>query len=55
METISLKDSNYFSKMMLNYINQDERLKEFYQLFPTKNNYLKQAENKLKNYKNRSV
>ena len=43
METISLKDSNYFSKLMLNYINQDESLNDFYNLFPTKENYSKQA------------
>ena len=55
METISLKDSNYFSKLMLNYINQDESLKEFYTLFPNKDNYLKQAKKKLVNYTNRAV
>ena len=55
METISLKDSNYFSKLMLNYINQDENLKDFYNLFPTKENYIKQAKNKLEHYKNREI
>ena len=55
METISLKDSNYFSKLMLNYIGQDESLKEFYTLFPNKDNYLKQAKKKLENYTNRAV
>jgi len=55
METISLKDSNYFSKLMLNYINQDEDLKNFYNLFPTKENYIKQAKNKLGHYKNRAI
>ncbi|MFV0159379.1 bacillithiol biosynthesis cysteine-adding enzyme BshC [Empedobacter falsenii] len=55
METISLKDSNYFSKLMLNYINQDESLNDFYNLFPTKENYSKQAKNKLENYKNRAI
>jgi len=55
METISLKDSNYFSKMMLNYINKEESLSEFYHLFPTKDNYLKQATNKLDNYHNREI
>ena len=55
METISLKDSNYFSKLMLNYINQDENLKDFYNLFPIKENYIKQAKNKLEHYKNRAI
>ncbi|GGE86472.1 bacillithiol biosynthesis cysteine-adding enzyme BshC [Chishuiella changwenlii] len=55
MEAISLKDSNYFSELMLNYINQEENLKEFYHLFPTKDNYITQAHNKLKNYHNREV
>ncbi|GEM52971.1 putative cysteine ligase BshC [Empedobacter brevis NBRC 14943 = ATCC 43319] len=55
METISLKDSNYFSKLMLNYINQDDNLKEFYHLYPTKKNYIEQAKNKLEHYKNRGI
>lgn len=55
METISLKDSNYFSKLMLNYINQDDNLKEFYHLYPTKKNYIEQAKNKLEHYKNRRI
>lgn len=55
METISLKDSNYFSELMLNYINKEENLKEFYHLFPIKDNYIKQAENKLENYTNRET
>ena len=55
MGTISLKDSNYFSKLMLNYINQDESLNDFYNLFPTKENYREQAKNKLENYKNRAI
>lgn len=40
---------------MLNYINQDENLKAFYNLFPTKENYIKQAKNKLEHYKNREI
>ncbi|WP_313384810.1 bacillithiol biosynthesis cysteine-adding enzyme BshC [Chishuiella sp.] len=55
METISYKDSNYFSKLMLNYIDEDESLKNFYQLFPNKNNYIEQAKNKLKNYNHREI
>ena len=55
MEKISLKDSNYFSKLMLNYIKQDESIKEFYHLFPTKDNYIVQAKEKLAHYKNREV
>lgn len=55
MEKISLKDSNYFSKLMLNYIDQDENLSELYNLFPIKENYIKQAKTKLENYKNRAI
>ena len=55
METISYKDSNYFSKLMLNYINEDESLKNFYNLFPSKNNYIEQAKNKLENYNHREI
>ena len=55
MEKISLKDSNYFSKLMLNYIDQDENLSELYNLFPIKENYIKQAKTKLENYKNREI
>ncbi len=55
METISLQDSNYFSKLMLNYINQDEQLNDFYSLFPNKENYLKQAQIKCEHYQHREV
>lgn len=55
METISLKDSNYFSQLMLNYINKEEGLTEFYHLFPTKDNYIAQAKNKLESYDNREI
>ena len=55
MEKISLKDSNYFSKLMLNYIDQDENLSELYNLFPIKENYIKQVKTKLENYNNRTI
>ena len=40
---------------MLNYIDQDENLSELYNLFPIKENYIKQAKTKLENYKNREI
>ena len=54
-KTINLKDTNYFSSLMLDYIEQKEQLQPFYNRFPTKENFILQAEEKLKNYSNRSV
>lgn len=54
-KTISLKDSNYFSSLMLNYIDQKDEIKPFYNRFPTFENYIEQANDKLKNYQNREI
>lgn len=54
-KTISLKDSNYFSSLMLNYIDQKEEIKPFYNRFPSFENYTDQAKDKLKTYQHRSV
>lgn len=54
-KTINLKDSNYFSSLMINYINQKEEIKPFYNRFPSFENYSEQALEKLKTYQHRSV
>ena len=53
--TITLQESNYFSSLMLDYIEQKEELKPFYNRFPTPNSYLEQASEKLKTYQHRAV
>lgn len=55
MKTISLKDSNYFSSLMLDYTQEKEEVKPFYHRFPSKSAYIEQAEEKLKNYTHREV
>lgn len=54
-KTINLKDTNYFSSLMLDYIEQKEQLQPFYNRFPTADNFILQAEDKLKNYTHRST
>lgn len=55
MKTVSLKDSNYFSSLMLDYIHQKEEVKPFYHRFPSKSSYIEQAEDKLKYYTHREI
>ncbi|QTV06946.1 bacillithiol biosynthesis cysteine-adding enzyme BshC [Faecalibacter bovis] len=54
-KTISLKDSNYFSSLMLNYIDEKEDLKQFYNRFPSFENYIIQAQDKLETYQHRTI
>ena len=54
-KTISLKESNYFSSLMLQYIEQDDQLKPFYNRFPSLENFSIQAEAKLKSYQHRAL
>lgn len=54
-KTISLKQTNYFSSLMLDYIDQKEDLKSFYHRFPTFNAYIDQAKEKLPFYQHRSL
>lgn len=53
--TISLKESNYFSSLMLDYINQKDELKPFYNRFPKLESYIEQSYEKLKSYKSREI
>lgn len=52
-ETVSLHNANYFSDLMLDYIDQKTELDDFYTAYPTKENYRIQAKKKLPNYTNR--
>ncbi|APD06681.1 putative cysteine ligase BshC [Flavobacteriaceae bacterium UJ101] len=54
-ETVSFKETQAFSKLMLDYIAQEEALKSFYGQYPTRENFLKQAELKSQSYQNRTV
>lgn len=57
METkrVSLEDTNYFSSLMLDYINKKEDLKPLYNRFPSQNAYLEQSFSKLDSFKNREL
>lgn len=54
-KTIKLEDTNYFSSLMLDYVNKKEELKSFYSRFPNQDSYIEQADCKLDNYNNRST
>lgn len=46
LEKIELEEANSFSSIFLDYINQDEKLKPFYQHYPALENFEKQIEAK---------
>ena len=54
-KTIKLEQTNYFSSLMLDYVNQREELAPFYNRFPTQDSYFLQAKEKLNNYKHRDL
>lgn len=54
-ETISFKETRAFSKLILDYIAEKEALTPFYGYYPTRENFLKQAELKSQSYQNRST
>lgn len=54
-KTIKLEDTNYFSSLMLDYINGKNELKSFYTRFPDQDSYLIQAQEKLENFSNRKI
>ena len=49
-DCISFKESNYFSDLINDYLDQKEELKHFYNHFPSKENFSKQIEEKQLNY-----
>lgn len=55
MNTINLSDTNYFSSLMLDYVNQVDSTKDLYHRYPEKSQFLEQAKEKLGSYKNREV
>ena len=52
---IRLEDTNYFSSLMLDYINREENTLSLYNRFPTKEAYFEQAEEKLNSYQHRDI
>jgi len=52
---ISLEKTNYFTSLMLDYIDEKEDLKSFYHRFPTESAYLEQAKEKLNSFSNREI
>ncbi len=54
-ETISFKETKVFSKLMLDYSANVECLQSFYNHFPKRENFIKQAEIKKQFYENRNV
>lgn len=56
-KTFSLDAKQYgqFSKLIHDYLTQSEEVRSFYELFPSEQALLSQAEKKLKDYQNRAV
>jgi len=52
---VNLTDISSIPKLVKDYLLKNSEVNEFYSLFPTKENILKQAKIKCENYKNRSV
>ena len=52
MYNISYQNTNYFTKTVINYLNQDDRIKSFYGIFPSLENFKKQIELKSKSFDN---
>ncbi|MFV0530779.1 MAG: bacillithiol biosynthesis cysteine-adding enzyme BshC [Flavobacteriales bacterium] len=53
-ETVLFKETGVFSKLLLDYVSK-ETLAPFYNHFPTRENFIKQAELKKQFYKNRPI
>src|SRR5574343_326796 len=53
-DCISFQESGYFSKLIVDYLNQEPRLKDLYTSFPSPDNYLSQLHIKQKKYSNES-
>lgn len=47
MKTVTYKKTGYFSKTAIDYLSQNEQIKEYYGLFPTKENFKKQIASKV--------
>ncbi len=45
-DCISYRNTNYFSDLMLNYLEEKQNLREFYSHFPQQENFIKQLETK---------
>ncbi|HXA01405.1 MAG TPA: bacillithiol biosynthesis cysteine-adding enzyme BshC [Cytophagaceae bacterium] len=54
-ELIDLKDSKYFSSLFLDYLSQDNKVRELYRLFPSRENFEKQIANKSFSMKKRET
>ncbi len=49
-ECLSFRDTNYFSSLICNYLDQENALKQLYNRFPTKANFLPQLKEKQKSF-----
>lgn len=54
-ELIGLRESRFFSKIMLDYIEQNSALKDFYSAYPSEENILRFAQNKADNFAFREI
>lgn len=55
MKTVTYKKTGYYSKTVTDYLSQNEQIKEYYGLYPTKENFKKQIAEKSKTKSNRKT
>ena len=53
-DNLTYQQSGYFTKIIIDYLNQDETVKLFYNRFPTLENFKYQIEEKTANYLNKN-
>ncbi|MBC7493641.1 MAG: bacillithiol biosynthesis cysteine-adding enzyme BshC, partial [Flavobacterium sp.] len=53
-DNLTYQQSGYFTKIIIDYLNQDETVKPFYNRFPTLENFKTQIEEKTTNYLNKN-
>ncbi len=51
LDCIAYQETNYFSSLIIDYLNKNKKLDIFYNRFPDLINFQKQIEEKKKNYK----
>lgn len=49
-DCITYQESGYFSRLIIDYLNQNQSVKSYYNRFPSKENFLEQIKEKTNNY-----
>ena len=55
IKEINYKETSYFSSLFCDYINNEPKLKSFYNLYPSIDNFKKQIDQKKSEYKDNCI